>query len=181
MYKKIYKTKDGFDNIVLKSDGKYLTGLWFENSKDLEKKVADCIDSDLEIFEETSKWLDFYFEGKIPSYTPKYRLVDATPFRMKVLEELKKIPYGQTVTYKDIAEKVSEKCQREMKSYQAVGGAVGWNPIGIIIPCHRVVGTKGDLTGYAGGIKNKISLLELERVDMKEFYYKERKKGKCKY
>lgn len=100
---------------------------------------------------------------------PKYKLENLTPFRKQVIDILLKIPYGTTMTYKDIAEEIAKKNGRKKMSAQAVGGAVGWNPICIIIPCHRVVGTNGSLTGYGGGIRKKIMLLDFENVDMKDF------------
>ena len=122
------------------------------------------------IFEETIKWLDIYFQGKDPGFIPKYQRYDMTSFRQDIIDEMLKIPYGQVVTYNDISKAVAKKRGLKRMSAQAVGGAVGWNPICIIIPCHRVVGTNGSLTGYGGGITNKVKLLELEGVDMNKYY-----------
>ena len=172
IYKWIYKTRNEFDNIVLTSDGVYLTGLYFENSK--EKHKYNTVVKELEIFKETSKWLDIYFSGKEPSFTPKYKLENLTPFREDVINIMKDIPFGKTICYKDISNIIEKKRNIKKMSSQAVGGAVHYNPVCIIIPCHRVVGKNKDLTGYGGGINNKISLLKNEGIDINEFFYKKR-------
>jgi len=170
IYKYIYKTPEGFSNIGMNSDGEYLTGLWFEDSRDSSKHTIECEEKDLEIFKETSKWLDIYFSGKTPDFTPKYKIENLTPFRQEVIDIMNSIEFGKTLTYNDISKIIAKKKGIKRMSAQAVGGAVGWNPICIIIPCHRVVGTNGSLTGYGGGIKNKISLLELEGNDMNKYF-----------
>ena len=170
MYKYIYKTKVEFSNIILTSDGEYLTGLWFENSKDSNKHRMDYIEKELEIFKETSNWLDIYFSGKNPNFTPKYKLDNLSSFRKDVIDIMNSIEYGKTITYNDIAKIIAKKYGINRMSPQAVGGAVGSNPICIIIPCHRVVGSNGNLTGYGGGIKNKIALLKSEKVDMNKYF-----------
>lgn len=119
---------------------------------------------ELPIFQETSRWLDVYFSGRKPDFVPKFRIENATPFRNKVLEIVRTIPFGEVLTYGQIAERIAEECGIERMSAQAVGGAVGWNPICIIIPCHRVMGANGSLTGYGGGIENKKALLKLEGI-----------------
>ena len=169
IYKKRYITPDGFSNMIMNSDGKYLTGLWFEESRDSSKHVIDCQEKDLEIFKETSKWLDIYFSGKNPNFIPNYKIENLTPFRQEVIDIMNEIKYGETITYNDISKIIAEKRGIKRMSSQAVGGAVGWNPICIIIPCHRVVGTSGSLTGYGGGIKNKVELLKLEGNDMSKY------------
>lgn len=169
-YKCIYKTPNSFSNIIMNSDGENLTGLWFEDSRDSSNHIADCEEKNLEIFKETSKWLDLYFSGKIPDFTPKYKIENLTPFRQEVIGIMNTIPYGKTVTYNDISKIISQKRGLKRMSSQAVGGAVGWNPICIIIPCHRVVGSNGSLTGYSGGIKNKVALLRLEQNDMSKYF-----------
>lgn len=121
------------------------------------------------IFDKTIKWLDIYFSGQEPDFTLEYRIENLTPFRKQVIDIMNKIPYGKTITYNDIAKKIAKSKGIEKMSAQAVGGAVGWNPICIIIPCHRVVGTNGALVGYGGGINNKIKLLEIEKNDMNKF------------
>lgn len=169
-YKYTYQTPEVFSNMIMNSDGEYLTGLWFEDSRDSSKHIIDCEEKDLEIFKETSKWLDIYFSGKVPNFTPKYKIENLTPFRQEVINIMNSIGYGQTVTYNDISKAIAKKKGIKRMSSQAVGGAVGWNPLCIIIPCHRVVGTNGSLTGYGGGIKNKVELLKLEGNDMSKYF-----------
>ncbi|WP_278909288.1 methylated-DNA--[protein]-cysteine S-methyltransferase [Faecalicoccus pleomorphus] len=167
MYRTTYDSS--FSRIYLSSDGQYLTGLWFEGSRDEVKHGKNFIDQELPIFEQTKKWLDIYFSGKEPSYFPTYRLEHVTPFRQLVIDQMLQIPFGKVVTYRDIAENIAKIKGVDKMSAQAVGGAVGWNPICILIPCHRVVGSNGSLTGYGGGIANKIKLLENEGHDVSKF------------
>ena len=162
-YKYMYQTPENFSNMIMNSDGEYLTGLWFEGSRDSSKHIINCEEKEIEIFKETSKWLDIYFSGKVPEFTPKYKINNITDFRKEVIDIMNLIPFGETITYNDIAEKIAKKRGIKKMSAQAVGGAVGSNPICIIIPCHRVVGKNGKLTGYGGGIKNKEILLEHEQ------------------
>lgn len=169
-YKYMYQTSENFSNIIMNSDGKFLTGLWFEESKDASKHIIDCEEKDLEIFRQTSKWLDIYFSGKNPNFIPKYKIKNLTSFRQEVTDIMNSIEYGKVVTYNDISKIVAKKRGLRRMSSQAVGGAVGCNPICIIIPCHRVVGTNGSLTGYGGGIKNKVELLKLEGNDMSKYF-----------
>ena len=169
-YKYIYKTPEGFSNMIMNSDGEYLTGLYFEGSNDSSKHEKDCEEKMLPIFEETIKWLDIYFRGENPKFIPKYKINNLTPFRKEVVDIMNTIDYGKTLAYNDIAQIIAKKRGIKRMSSQAVGGAVGWNPICIIVPCHRVVGANGNLTGYGGGIKNKILLLELEGINMNEYF-----------
>ena len=164
-----YKTPNNYDDILMSSDGEYLTGLWFMGSKDESKHVFKHKEKCLPIFEKTIEWLDSYFNGKIPNFIPKYKISGFTSFRKEVSDIMKTIPYGKTITYNDIAKAIAKKRHIKKMSAQAVGGAVGWNPICIIIPCHRVIGANGNLTGYGGGMKNKIALLKHENNDMKKF------------
>ena len=155
--------------ITMASDGEGLSGLWFDG----QKYYADTLgleheEKDLPIFRHTKRWLDAYFRGEEPDFTPILHL-DATPFRLAVWEILKQIPYGRVITYGEIARIIARQRGLQSMSAQAVGGAVGHNPISIIVPCHRVVGSGGSLTGYAGGIDKKIALLTMEKVDMNEF------------
>ena len=156
IYKLLYKTPSEFDDILMNSDGKYLTGLYFIGSKDENKQIVNCEEKELPIFKETRKWLDIYFSGKNPDFTPKYKINNLTPFRKEVIDIMNTIPFGKVLTYNDIAEIIAKHRKIDKMSAQAVGGAVGWNTICIIIPCHRVVGTNGSLTGYGGGINNKV-------------------------
>ena len=156
--------------ITLASDGKALIGLWF----DKQKYFADVLDEKhkekaLPIFEQTKKWLDIYFSGKEPDFTPPLNM-KTTQFRKAVWKIMLKIPYGKTMTYGEIADRIAKEKGLVRMSAQAVGGAVGHNSISIIIPCHRVVGANGSLTGYAGGIDKKIKLLTLEKADTEKLF-----------
>lgn len=168
MYSKKYQSPLG--EITLNSDGENLTAVCFEDGRGYGRYIEECEEKQLPIFEETIEWLDIYFQGKDPGFIPKYKRDDITPFRQEIINEMLKIPYGQTVTYNDIAKVIAKKRGLKRMSAQAVGGAVGWNPICIIIPCHRVVGSNNSLTGYGGGINNKLKLLELEGVNMDKYY-----------
>ena len=148
--------------MIMTSDGEYLTGLWFKGSKDELKHKEEGINKSLSIFDDTKKWLDIYFSGNEPSFTPEYKIDNTTDFRKDTISKMNQIPYRKVVSYGDIAREVAKEKGIKKMSAQAVGGAVGANPICIIIPCHRVIGTDGSLTGYGGGIKNKIELLKLE-------------------
>lgn len=171
IYKLLYKTPNNFDDIILNSDGKYLTGLSFIRSKDFLKHSINCSEEKLPIFEETIKWLDIYFSGKNPNFIPKYKLNNLTPFKEMVTNIINKIPFGYTMTYGEIAKMVAKEKEIEKMSSQAIGGAVGANPICIIIPCHRVLGAKNSLTSYSGGINNKIALLENENIKFAQKKY----------
>lgn len=173
-YIDFYKTPKIFSNLVMISDGEYLTSLCFESSRDLSKYKKECKQKNLPIFEETKKWLDMYFSGIEPDFLPKYKLNNLTEFRMEVINIITTIKFGKLITYKEIAERIARRRKVEKISSQAVGGAVGWNPICIIIPCHRVVGSNGNLTGYSGGIQNKAKLLELEGVNTSNFFIHKR-------
>ena len=157
-----YKTPHGFDDMWMNSDGEVLTGLWFEGSRGQSKHRLDCEERDLPVFRETRRWLDIYFSGRQPGFTPRYRMDGLTPFRREVVDAMLAIPFGETATYGDIAHALAKKHGIAKMSAQAVGGAVGWNPICIIVPCHRVVGAGQSLVGYGGGIRNKAGLLSLE-------------------
>lgn len=148
--------------ITMYEHDKKLCGLYLEGQSISHKiNPTDIIEKSTPLFECTSKWLDIYFSGHNPGFTPDLYL-DSTPFRMDVWKLLLEIPYGQTISYKELAEKLAEMYSISKMSAQAVGGAVGHNPISIIIPCHRVIGSDGSLTGYAGGIDKKARLLTLE-------------------
>jgi len=144
--------------ITLSSDGEALTGLWFDG----QKYFADTLDTEhaekrLPVFDEAVRWLDLYFGGEVPDFTPELS-PRGSAFRRRVWDALLAIPYGHTTTYGEIAKKLG------CKSAQAVGGAVGRNPVSLLIPCHRVLGADGSLTGYAGGVDKKRSLLALEQT-----------------
>ena len=148
--------------MTMASDGKALIGLWFNGQKYFARTLGEHIEKDLPIFEDTRRWLDAYFSGQQPSFTPALA-PEGSAFRKRVWQSLLRIPYGQTVTYGDIAREIAHERGAEQMSAQAVGGAVGHNPISLIIPCHRVVGSDGSLTGYAGGTDKKRALLLLEQ------------------
>lgn len=145
--------------LVLTSDGENLTGLWFENRSIIQE---DWQEKELPIFSETQSWLQQYFTGKDPAWTLAVK-PEGTDFRKKVWAALLEVPYGETASYKDIAQILDATSPDRKTSARAVGGAVGKNPISIIIPCHRIIGSDGALTGYGGGIDRKIKLLELEK------------------
>ena len=164
-----YKYNSPLGLITLASNGESLTGLWFDGQKYFGDTQPDNYrEKSLPVFEETAAWLDIYFSGKNPDFTPPL-FFNATPFRQAVWEILLTIPYGKTMTYGEISDKITAQNGLKKMSAQAVGGAVGHNSISIIVPCHRVVGTSGSLTGYAGGIERKIKLPELEKTDMSSF------------
>lgn len=157
-----YKSPLGF--ITMASDEIALTGLWFDGQKHFGDTLKDKYErKDLPIFDETKRWLDIYFKGENPSFMPKIKF-STTSFRKRVWEILETIPYGKTMTYGEIANIIAKEKGIKKMSAQAVGGAVGHNPISIIVPCHRVIGTDGSLTGYAGGVETKIKLLKLEKA-----------------
>ena len=156
--------------ITLASDEEGLTGLWFDGQKYFGSGILkdDPMPEKAEtkkppVLEQTVKWLDLYFSGQEPDFTPPLHLI-GSEFRLAVWKILLEIPYGQMTTYKELAGRIAEQRGIKSMSAQAVGGAVGHNPISIIVPCHRVLGTDGSLTGYAGGIDKKISLLTLEKA-----------------
>lgn len=156
--------------ILLAADEVGLTGLWFDGEKYFADNLPEVhIEAKAPILSDAVRWLDIYFTGKEPDFMPPLHPIGSR-FRLDVWEVLLKIPYGQTVSYGWIARQLAEKRGIGRMSAQAVGGAVGHNEISVIIPCHRVVGTNGSLTGYAGGIDRKIKLLELERADMQRFF-----------
>lgn len=159
-YTKEYQSPIG--KILLSSDGEHLTGLWFEEQKYFGSTLdAEHKEKDLMIFDETAQWLDCYFGGKYPDFLPNLA-PKGSEFRQLIWRILCEIPCGVTTTYGEIARIAAKRMGRKSMSAQATGGAVGHNPISIIIPCHRVVGTDGSLTGYAGGTEKKEWLLEQE-------------------
>ncbi len=157
-YYNLYKTPSAFSDMLMESNGDVLTGLRFVGS-DFRK---DFEESDLSVFNDTRKWLEMYFSGQEPDFTPDYKVINQTPFRNEVYEILLSIPFGKVLTYGDIAKTIANNRKIEKMSAQAVGGAVGSNPICLIIPCHRVVAANNKIGGYGGGIQNKVELLKLE-------------------
>ena len=154
--------------LLLAADEEGLTGLWLAGEKYFPGVPEDA-PQETPVLEETKRWLDIYFAGREPDFLPPLHLA-GSPFRQEVWALLRQIPYGETTTYRALAEAVARKRGLRRMSAQAVGGAVGHNPISIIVPCHRVVGSDGSLTGYAGGLERKVQLLRLEGVDMSRLY-----------
>ncbi|WP_296875352.1 methylated-DNA--[protein]-cysteine S-methyltransferase [Thomasclavelia sp.] len=156
--------------ILLAGDDEGLTGLWFEGQKYyalyLDKENEE---KETEILKDAKRWLDIYFSGKEPDFKIPLHFT-GTDFQNEVWEILYQIPYGKTMTYGEIANILAKRKGLSRMSAQAVGGAVGHNEISIIVPCHRVVGSQGSLTGYAGGIDKKVALLKLENVNMDNYY-----------
>ena len=156
--------------ITLACDDAAIIGLWFNGQRYFGNSLPkQLVEKEQPLLQDTKRWLDIYFSGRAPDFLPPLRY-DSTPFRKAVCEIMLTIPYGKTMTYGEIAAAIAKQQGLSKMSAQAVGGAVGHNPISLIIPCHRVVGTNGSLTGYGGGIERKIKLLELERADMSGFF-----------
>lgn len=165
-----YRYNSPIGGITLASGGEELTGLWFDGQKYFGDTVSgECKEQSLPIFKQAERWLDIYFSGSEPDFTPPIKM-ETTPFRKEVWEIMLTIPFGQTTTYGEIADRLAKRRGISKMSAQAVGSAVGHNSVSLIIPCHRVVGTNGSLTGYAGGIDKKIKLLTLEKADMSSFF-----------
>ena len=163
-YTSVYQSPVG--EILLACDEAGLTGLWFEGEKfytlGLDKEHEE---REVPVFAVVKRWLDIYFSGHEPDFMPPIHMI-GSPFQLSVWEILRQIPYGKTTTYGNIAKRLAAERGLSRMSAQAVGGAVGHNEISIIVPCHRVVGTNGSLTGYAGGVDKKVRLLKLEGADM---------------
>ena len=160
----ICRYRSPLGNITLEADDRELTGLWFEGQKYypvLSEKESD--EKETRALSLAKEWLDIYFSGKEPNIKVPMRF-SGTAFRNEVWEILLSIPYGKTVTYGQIADMLAKKHGTERMSARAVGGAVGHNRISVIVPCHRVIGSDGSLTGYAGGIEKKKWLLEMEKT-----------------
>ncbi len=159
----LHRDASPLGEMTLASDGAALTGLWFDGQRPpLDLSKAREAEELLPVFARTLCWLDIYFSGRAPDFTPPLRL-SGTVFRETVWDLLLTVPYGKTVTYGELARLAAARLGLARMSAQAVGGAVGANPVSIIVPCHRVLGADGSLTGYAGGLDCKRFLLELER------------------
>ncbi len=151
--------------ITLASNGTALTGLWFDGQKYYAANLTDeQTEKNLPVFAQAREWLACYFKGHAPDFTPPFDINGTSAFRKKVWELLLEIPFGQVTTYGTIAAQMQEATGRRV-SAQAVGGAVGHNILSLIIPCHRVIGSDGNITGYAGGADKKLALLRLEGLD----------------
>ncbi len=153
-------------DMLLAGDEIGLTGLWFEGQKYFARNLdKDHQEREIPLFDTAKHWLDVYFTGKEPEFAVPLHLM-GTEFQKEVWEILCSVPYGHTVTYGTIAKQIAVQKGRKSMSAQAVGSAVGHNPVSVIVPCHRVVGADGSLTGYAGGVDKKLGLLTLERADI---------------
>ena len=158
----IHHYRSPLGGITMASDGTALKGLWFDGQRFFGSTLSpEHQETALPVFDRTDAWLDLYFSGKAPDFTPPLSL-KATEFRRMIWELLLTIPYGQTITYGELANLAARKRGVSRMSAQAVGGAVGHNPISLIIPCHRVIGAGGSLTGYAAGLDRKARLLQME-------------------
>ena len=149
--------------ITMASNGESLTGLWFDGQKYFASTLSQRhVEKQLPIFDRTCEWLDLYFSGKSPDFMPPVFMY-VSNFKRDVYEILMTIPFGETMTYKEVADLIAKKHRIISMSAQAVGGAIAHNPISLVIPCHRVIGTNGKLTGYAGGLDKKEWLLNMEK------------------
>jgi methylated-DNA-[protein]-cysteine S-methyltransferase len=167
----ISKIKSPVGILTISSDGQNITGLWMKGQKYYARTLVEGVlaSSNLPIFDSIQKWLDIYFSGKEPDFTLPV-MPKGSPFQKAIWNILCKIPYGQTTTYGEVARQFGlTNKEKKHTSPRAVGNAVGHNPISIIIPCHRVIGKNGSLTGYASGIDKKIKLLQLEGIDIKKY------------
>lgn len=171
-YSTTFSSPIGGITLACESEGKYLVGLWMEGQKYYGDTIPEAMaeNNGIPLFDICRRWLERYFAGEKPGISELLLAPIGGEFRQEVWQILCEIPYGQVITYGGIAEKIAARRGKDRMSAQAVGGAVGHNPISIIIPCHRVVGSDGSLTGYSGGVKKKIFLLELEGVDTGEFF-----------
>ena len=158
--------------LLLAADEEGLTGLWLAGEKYFPG-APEGAPQETPVLEETKRWLDIYFAGREPDFLPPLR-ARGTPFQKRVWAALRAIPYGKTRTYGEIAAQIAQQTGRPRMSAPAVGSAVGRNPISLLIPCHRVVGANGSLTGYAGGVEKKRRLLLLEGVAPETFFVPQR-------
>lgn len=164
-YKSIYQSPIGPLDIV--SDEDAIKGVWYSKQKHYGGKydMDAMVNEEIPVIQQVKQWLDDYFAGKNPPVDKSILDPEVTPYRKQILDILVDVPYGQTISYKELADQVAANTEGKKGSARAAGGAVGHNPISILIPCHRVVATDGALTGYAGGIDRKIELLALEGFD----------------
>lgn len=168
LYKSKYNSPIG--EISLISNKTNLIGAWFKNQKYYLENIKETIieEEDIEILEKTKKWLDKYFNKEKPEISELSLSPNGNEFRKEVWKILSEIPYGQIITYGEISKEICKRMNKERMSSQAIGNAVGHNPISIIIPCHRVLGKNKEITGYAGGIDKKKYLLNLENIELTE-------------
>ena len=158
----ICRYRSPLGGITLAAEGEALIGLWFDGQRHFGETLIRPAEGDAPVLAEARRWLDLYFRGEQPDFTPRLN-PRGSAFRRTVWDILLTIPWGQTMTYGEIAAEAARRMGAERMSARAAGGAVGHNPISLLIPCHRVVGADGRLTGYAGGLERKARLLALER------------------
>jgi methylated-DNA-[protein]-cysteine S-methyltransferase len=162
----VHRIKSPVGILTVSSDGKNISGLWIEGQKYFAKTLGkDVLEQNLPVFENAGKWLGIYFSGKEPDFMPPL-MPAGSPFQKAIWNILCKIPYGQTTSYGEIAKQFNLANKGRHTSARAVGSAVGHNPVSILIPCHRVIGKNGDLTGYAGGLNIKLKLLQTEGIEI---------------
>jgi methylated-DNA-[protein]-cysteine S-methyltransferase len=160
----VHRIESPVGMLTVSSDGKNVFGLWIEGQKYFARTLGkDVSEQNLPVFEDVQKWLSIYFSGKEPDFMPPL-MPEGSPFQKSIWNILCKIPYGKTTTYGEIAKQFDLVNKGRHTSARAVGSAVGHNPVSILIPCHRVIGKNGDLTGYAGGINTKRKLLQMEGI-----------------
>ena len=157
LYKQVYKINEALDDLIMYSDGTFLIKLTFVQD-DLDVPIVN-----LPIFDKTKRWLDIYFSGVNPDFDIEYKIDYKSSFQKEVFDILGDVKYGETISYGDIAKMIASKRGIKKMSAQAVGNTLGLNPLCIIVPCHRVIGSNGKLVGYSGGVNNKIALLRLEK------------------
>lgn len=171
LYKTSYDSPIG--PVIMLANDHGLLGAWYENQEhfagtfDLDKVQTLENTADQVILKEASDWFDAYFAGQNPSVKNLPLMPQGTAFQQEVWAELIKVGYGETISYQELADRVAARQSKGRGSARAVGSTVGRNPISIMIPCHRVIATNGDLTGYAGGIDKKITLLKIEGITPK--------------
>ena len=164
------KYRSPLGGITFASDGQAITGLWFDGQKYYAANLPkEHTEEELPVFAQARRWLDIYFAGEAPDFMPPLSMEGISPFRRRVWEIMLEIPYGQISTYGRIAKQIEGETGKKV-SAQAVGGAVGHNAVSLMIPCHRVVGADGSITGYAGGVDKKIALLKMEGADMRNLF-----------
>ncbi len=175
-YSTTYSSPIGIITLACDSSGESIVGLWIEGQKYHGDTIPDVMTpkDEVPLFDITKKWLDRYFAGAKPDISELPLAPIGGEFRQGVWNILREIPYGEVISYGSIAKKMADKVGKKSMSSQAVGGAVGHNPISIIIPCHRVVGSNGSLTGFSGGVHMKMRLLEMEGVDMSRLFIPKR-------
>ena len=160
--------------LLLSADDMGLSGLWFAGQRYCARTLPPgAVSRETPVLTASKRWLDCYFSGARPDFLPPLHLI-GTDFQQAVWNLLLEIPYGQTVTYGALARTLARQLGKPAMSAQAVGATVGRNPVSIIVPCHRVVGADGNLTGYAGGVERKLQLLQLEGADLPRLYVPEK-------